>query len=104
MLAAKSTIDVSMTGLTPYLSIKPPATGSEIAEHRAQSARPDEMEPRSQPNSAYSGLMKTPNENTLIDPLTTMSAKNDPMEIHHGDIDCLVLSEEIISQTFDQQE
>jgi hypothetical protein len=30
--------------------------------------------------------MNTPKEKTEIDPLTTMSAMQDPTEIHHGDV------------------
>jgi hypothetical protein len=83
---AKSTMDVNITGLTPNLSISAPATGNDIAEHNAQRVRPNEIEARSQPNSASSGLMNTPKEKTQIDPFTTISAIQDPTEIHHGDL------------------
>src|ERR1700751_97318 len=85
-LSANNTIEVNITGLTPYLSIRPPAIGIEIAEHSAQSVRPSEIEARSQPNSVSSGLINTPKEKTEIAPLFTVSAIADPIAIHHGDV------------------
>jgi hypothetical protein len=79
-------MDVNITGLTPNLSIRAPAIGNDIAEHSAQSARADEIEALSQPNSASSGLINTPKEKTQIDPFTTMRAMQDPAEIHQGDV------------------
>jgi hypothetical protein len=83
---ANSTIEVNITGLSPNLSMRPPTIGKEIAEHNAQRVKPNEIEPRSQPNSASSGLMNTPKEKTQIEPFTTISAMQDPAAIHHGDV------------------
>src|SRR3984885_9896781 len=84
-LAAKRKIDVIITRRTPNLSIRMPTSGTENADARAHKAIADEIEARSQPNSASSGLIKTPNEKRLIAPLTTISPMQEPNGIHHTD-------------------
>src|ERR1700733_11624319 len=84
-LAAKRKIEIVITRRTPNLSIRMPTNGTENADARAHKAIADESEARSQPNSASSGLMKTPNEKRLIAPLTTMSPMKEPKGIHQTD-------------------
>src|ERR1700733_12237677 len=83
--AAKRKIDVIITRRTPNLSIRMPTNGTENADARAHKAIADEIEARSQPNSASRGLMKTPKEKRLIAPLTTISPMKEPNGIHHTD-------------------
>src|SRR5258708_5301028 len=85
-LSANSTTEVNITGLIPNLSIRPPAIGIDIAEQSAQRVRASEIEARSQPNSVSSGRINTPKEKTEIAPLFTVSAMEDPIAIHHGDV------------------